>query len=437
MDPTQAFAQALGCDNVAEARRLVAQHPELRAQLIASAPVPRARSRAMLDLLLETGADLNAKTDWWAGGFGLLHHADPDLADYAIERGALIDVHAAARLGRLDHLRALLDADPLLVRAPGGDGQTPLHFAKTREVAALLFERGAPIDARDVDHESTPAQYMLGDRLDVARFLVERGCQTDLLMAAALGDSALARRLVDADPASLRLRVSDEFFPMVGGRAGGTIYQWTLGWYVSPHEVARARGHLDLFHWLMDRSPDDVKLLVACWTADEALRRSLLARAPDLVAGLPPAERRHLAHAVRNNNSAAARAMMQAGWPVDVLGQHQATPLHWAAFHGNAELTRELLRFTPPLEKTDADFQGTPLGWAIHGSEHGWHRETGDYPETVAALLDAGANPAAIREGGSEPVRALLRQRARSTGSGQASLTDSGQGSPPSAVKTG
>jgi hypothetical protein len=72
--------------------------------------------------------------------------------------------------------------------------------------------------------------------------------------------------------------------------------------------------------------------------------------------------------------------MLAAGFPVDAMGQYEGTPLHWAAFHGNAEMTREILRHNPPLEQLDRDFRGTPLGRAIHGSEHGWHAKTGDYP---------------------------------------------------------
>ena len=72
-------------------------------------------------------------------------------------------------------------------------------------------------------------------------------------------------------------------------------------------------------------------------------------------------------------------------------GQHQATPLHWAAFHGNDEMAQAILHLGPPLEVTDADFHGTPLGWAIHGSEHGWHSSSGNYAATVEALLKSGA----------------------------------------------
>ncbi len=160
----------------------------------------------MLDVLLAAGADINAKSRWWAGGFGILHSADPGLATYAIERGAGVDVHAAARLGMRDRLGELIEADAELVHSRGGDGQTPLHFACSVEIAHYLLDHGAAIDARDVDHESTPGQYMLDTRQDVARFLVTRGCQTDLLMAAALGDLALTRKHLDADPACIRLR---------------------------------------------------------------------------------------------------------------------------------------------------------------------------------------------------------------------------------------
>jgi ankyrin repeat protein len=360
--------------------------------------------------LLEAGADINAKSRWWAGGFGLLHGAEPDLAAYAIQRGAIVDVHAAARLGMIGKLRELISADPAHAHARGGDGQTPLHFASTVDIAKFLLEHGADIDARDVDHESTPAQYMVRDRQQIARYLIQRGCKTDILMAAALGDAVLARKHLDADPGCIHLRVSDEYFPMINPKSGGTIYQWTLGWYVSPHDVAKQFGHDPIYRLLMERSPADVKLLAACWAADETAMKSLLADHPGLTANLSAAYRRQVAHAARNNNLVAVRVMLAAGLPVDALGQHSATPLHWAAFHGNAEMTREILRSNPPLELTDADFQGTPLGWAIHGSEHGWYCRTGNYAATVELLLKAGAKLPEKKPGGTEAVKEVLRR---------------------------
>src|SRR5205814_10089283 len=94
---------------------------------------------------------------------------------------------------------------------------------------------------------------------------------------------------------------------------------------------------------------------------------------------------------------------------VDARGQHGGTPLHWAAFHGNAEMVQEILRYHPALELTDRDFKATPLGWAIHGSEHGWHCRTGHYAGTVEALLQAGAKlPEKVE--GTDVVKAVLHR---------------------------
>lgn len=409
------ITDAIGMDDAERVRELLQRHPEWKARIdepiaaFDSPVITCARSKSMLDVLLAAGADINARSRWWAGGFGLLDCADPELAAYAIERGAVVDVHAAARLGLMDKLRELISAHPQRVHARGGDGQTPLHFATTIEVAAYLLDHGADIDARDVDHESTPAQYMVRDRQPVLRYLIERGCKTDLLMGAALGDLDLVGKHLDADPACIRVRVSNEYFPMINNRSGGTIYQWTLGWHVSAHEVARQFGHEEVFRVLMERSPADMKLVVACWLGDETTVNALLVQHPNLVATLPAAERGQTAHAARNNNLGALRLMLAAGLPVDARGQHGATPLHWAAFHGHAEMARLILRYDPPLEQSDEDFHGTPLGWAIHGSANGWYRKTGNYAATAEALLEAGAKPP-DKLGGADPVREVLRR---------------------------
>ena len=280
---------AFAANDAGRVRAILNRHPQLKALIdqpvgpFESPAIVNARSREMLDALLDAGADINARSRWWAGGFGLLDSAEPELAAYAIERGAIVDAHAAARLGRLDRLRELVSKDPSVVHARGGDGQTPLHFARTTEVAVYLVDCGADIDARDVDHESTPAQYMVKERQDVARYLVTRGCRTDLLLAAALGDLDLARRHLDVDPGCIRIRVNEEFFPMVNPRAGGTIYQWTLGFHVTPHQVARKFGHQDVLTLLLERTPVDAKLIDACWMADEPTAQAIRREHPAIV----------------------------------------------------------------------------------------------------------------------------------------------------------
>jgi ankyrin repeat protein len=410
VDPITLLQQAFKARDAARFRELLNRYPQFKARIndpvhdFGSPIITQACTRELIDVLLEAGADINAKSNWWAGGFALVHSAKPEIARYAVERGATVDAHAAARLGMLDKLRDLISADPERVHEKGGDGQTPLHFASTIEIAEYLLSQGADINARDVDHESTPAQYMLEDRQDIARYLVSRGCATDILMAAALGDEHLARQHLDQNANCIHMRVSEEFFPMIGGKSGGTIYQWTLGWHVSAHQVAKKFGHEGIFNLLMERSPLPLKLITACWLGDESLVNGLRGDGIEFSA----LEQRQVAHAARNNETKSLRLMVSLGMPITVRGQHNATPLHWAAWHGNVEMLREILRRNPPLEDNQNDFNGTPLRWAIHGSANGWHRDAGDYASTVTELLRAGAVPPAKVDDGSEAVQRVL-----------------------------
>ena len=399
--PMEELAAAIKSNDAARVGRVLQLHPELKAKL--NDPMPdgafgqtaligavQRTNRQMIDLLLAAGADINGRSHWWAGGFGVLDD-DRGLASFLIDRGATIDAHAASRLGMLDKLKELLSANPALVHARGGDGQTPLHFASTVEIAQYLLDHGADIDARDIDHESTPAQWMVRDRQEVARYLVTRGCRTDVLMAAALGDLELVRKHLDTDPACIRMNVSEQYFPKQNPRAGGCIYIWTLGHNKTAHLVAREFGQEDVFRLLMERTPEELKLAMACELGEEDLFKALLDRHPDFVKGMSDEDRRKVVDAAQNNNTQAVRLMLAAGWPADARGQHGGMPLHWAGFHRNAAMVREILRYNPPLEEPDRVHKATPLGWATHGSEHGWHRHTGDYPATVDLLCAAGA----------------------------------------------
>lgn len=409
--PAEALKAAV-CDSDPErVKQILERHPDLRTRL--DEPLPdygfgmqalfaavQRSDRATIDVLMRAGANINKRTEWWAGGFGVLDDCDPTLVDFLTERGAKLDAHSASRLGMKEKLRELVEAEPALVHARGGDGQTPLHFASTVEVAQYLLAKGADVDALDADHESTPAQYMLRvdqrrhyprDRQDVARYLVSRGCRTDILMASALGDIDLVQRHLSNDPNCIRMRVSEEWFPKRDPRAGGTIYIWTLGAHRTAHSVARDFGHEDVFQLLVRHTPEDLKLALACEMGDETAFREFLARNPDAAKTLSDPERQKLPDAAQSNNTNAVRLMLEAGWPVDTPGEMGATALHWAGFNGNAEMTREILRFRPTLELKSREYEGTALGWAVYGSGNGWHRETGDYVGTIRALLEAGA----------------------------------------------
>jgi ankyrin repeat protein len=411
LPPAEALTAAIRDQGAQRVRELLESHPELRAKI--NEPLPnygfgqhalfaavQRSDRATIDVLLDAGANIHKRTEWWAGGFGVLDDCDPGLVDFLVERGAVIDAHAAVRLGMISKLTKLVAADQNVVHAKGGDGQTPLHFASTVEIAQFLLDHGAEIDALDVDHESTPAQYMLRveqkrhyprDRQDVARYLVSRGCRTDLLMATALGDVNLVRHHLDTDPACIRMSVSEAWFPKKDPRAGGTIYIWMLGANRTAHVVARAFGHEQVFELLMERTPEDLKLTLACELGDEITFQDYLARNPDAAKTLSDSDRQKLPAAAQSNNTKAVLLMLEARWPVNTPGEMGATALHWAGFNGNAEMTRDILRFHPDIETKSREYAGTALSWALYASGSGGHRSTGDFVGTVRTLLDAGA----------------------------------------------
>jgi hypothetical protein len=374
---------------------LLDSQPELRARLNDGDPqfhfgattvilAVGKKNREMIDLLLAAGADINARSNWWAGSFGVLDGCAPALAPFLIERGATVDAHAAARLGMLDRLREVVDADPKAVHARGGDGQTPLHFAATVEIADFLLDRGADPNVRDVDHESTPAQWMIQDREAVARRVVERGGETDLLLAAAIGNLDRVRRHLDDDPASIAMSVTAEQFPMRNLHAGGKIYIWTLGWNKTAHMAAREHGHDEVYQLLMERSPAELQLAMACAVGHDA--------AIDRIGKTPvDREARRIVDAAEANDADAVRRFIRAGWPLDARGQHRMTALHWAGFHGNLEIVRMLLDAGAEVNLGGNDFGGNALGAARFGSKEGWYCKTGNYTGVIDALLAAGA----------------------------------------------
>lgn len=155
-----------------------------------------------------------------AGGLSALmtaiYFGRRDVADALIAGGADVDAFAAAALGDAGRITALLDADPALVDARSSDGWTPLHLAAHfghAEVAEMLLDRGAPVDARSTNAMTNTALHaaLAGRHLDVTALLLTRGADVDarqrggftaLHAAAQHGDSELVTLLLrsGADP---------------------------------------------------------------------------------------------------------------------------------------------------------------------------------------------------------------------------------------------
>ncbi len=366
----------------------------------------------LLPVLARHGADPNGRSKWWAGGFSALDSAKAEATvDLLLELGARWDVWSAAGHGRLDVLRALLDADPSLVSAPGGDGETPLHFAKTPEVAALLIDRGATLEARDVDHESTALQHQINNG-PVARLLVERGAKADAFVAAALDDPDLLARVLRDDPEAASAQVGKPPF-VTRKSTGGHTYVYGLGVGKTPMLVAAERGSLRVLAALRGRRAVD-DLVAAAWMEDEAaFRRAFHGKPPIAIE-----DQAALAAAAKEGRTGTVRLLLEAGFDPLAPGMDSGTSLHVAAWFGWPETVRLLIPHVP-LDTPDAHHGSPPLGWALHGAQ-GCRNAQGDYPSVVEALLEAGADPSALansagtsmldQAGDREDVKAILRR---------------------------
>lgn len=204
-------------------------------------------------------------------------HGHPGTAALLLERGAVEEIFTAAALGHVSRLAAFLEARPEAATTPRENGMTPLHVAGTPEVVDLLIAHGADPDARDTWRRRSPLMTAMG-KPEVARALAARLGALDIFTASALGDVALAERLLAADPA-----LANTATP-----AGGHFWAGRR-----PLHLAIPRGHAGmvkvlLAHGADPNAPDPEggsALHIAAWHGQLDVIRTLVAAGARLEMG--------------------------------------------------------------------------------------------------------------------------------------------------------
>ena len=146
-----------------------------------------------------------------------LYHRRRDVAEALLEADPPLDVCEAAALGRLERLRALLEADPAAANAWAPDGFFPLGLAcffRQPEAVRLLLQAGGDVRAaaRNAMRVTGLHAAAAARSAEIARMLLEKGADanarqqmgyTALHAAAQHGDEALVDLLLahGADPA--------------------------------------------------------------------------------------------------------------------------------------------------------------------------------------------------------------------------------------------
>lgn len=414
--PLEQWITAVKAGDVLRVKKLFEKHAELATHvndtcfafdstaLFAAKP-----NWALVDLLIEHGADVNQKTAWEPGGFGLAENEREDVAVLLFERGVVEDIWVAVNLNHVEKVQQLLDDDPTLIHARGGDGMQPLHHANTVAMVDLLIDRGADVHAKDIDHTSTPAQYQVGNA-PVVRRLLAHDALPDIFIAASLGDLDLLAQCIADDPRCVSHRLG--IAPWIK-EAGGMIYNCKLGHGLTPMDVAIKFGHPQAHALLMQCSPAQVQLLDAAWRGDVSRGEAVLGAHPDLLSQMSEDDHAALNRACWWYRPKAVKAMLALGFNRHVQDNEQMTPLDRAAFHGHADCLAWLLNGDPdpPLEWIH-QYDGTPLQTCIHGSINGWSTDfEQDHALCAKLLLDAGAKyELGWLPTGSDEIDQVLRQ---------------------------
>ena len=232
-------------------------------------PALHAQSKAVTKMT-KSEETIQAATAGDLAALGALLDADPSLADARDERGisailravfagqpktaeliasrrSSLDVFEASALGREREVETVLAKDPAAARACGADGFTALHYAAHlgwEGIARALVTSGADVNAHSRNGlDVTPLQSAVaGRRLEIARFLLERGA--DAKARQEEGSTALHAAAFDGNADLVRLLLDHGADPMARQTADGK----------TPLDLAVERGHADVAEILRSRA---------------------------------------------------------------------------------------------------------------------------------------------------------------------------------------
>ncbi len=284
-------------------------------------------NRPLVEVLLDAGANIDAKSSWWAGGTSALQHAsgsmlgyNRELAAYLIERGATIDAHSAAGLDMVDTLEALIRENPDVVNAPGCDSMSPLHFSATPRIAELLLKHGADINLRDRDHNGTAAQWTMRRRPEVCKYLLDQGAEADVVLYCAMGDVERARAEFLKNRELLTLRINmkaPEGFVIPSSKVNDEQTEVVPGGHVYVYQVGPTMPLLEIA--LQSKQPAIVDLLID-------LGYEINLRDWYVLVGQGP-----------KRFDALVKGFLAKGRDINALQKHRRgmwSPLHWVAQRG-------------------------------------------------------------------------------------------------------
>lgn len=327
----------------------------------------------------------------------------PEIARRLLDHGAEMTIAAAVALGDQEQVRAMIAADPaLLKRSTRNGGLLTLGVNHNQtEMVRLLLDLGADVDERVLLEELEEPTLSLGaplwhaarnNQIDIARLLLERGADPNANVYASgwpLGhawnheggelkglllergaklqphtvsynhDVAMAKRMLEDHP--------DEH----------TIEEllWSAADHGCPEIVALALPHMTLpkddprWHWVLMQPPRGASDDLAKNAGHFQSLELLLKHGVDPNIARMGATTLHFT-AARGGLDETSRARFAAmlldhGARFDLRDDLlHSTPLGWACRWGRLEMAQVLIERGAPIHELDAEPWATPLAWA-------------------------------------------------------------------------
>ena len=132
------------------------------------------------------------------------------------------------------------------------------------------------------------------------------------------------------------------------------------------------------------------RFLGACLNADRPAAERLLADHPDLPGRLTSEDRAVICQAAESRPAETLALMLEFGFSANAR-RFGETPLHAAAYRGDAAAVRVLLEAGAEVDARDEQFESTALTFAAVGSGER-AGQPGDWTSTVRLLIEAGAS---------------------------------------------
>ena len=339
--------------------------------------------------LLQAGADPNQA----------IGNRFPPASLDAPDEAPLSALYGAAGVNRDPALTALLldaGADP-------NDGESLYHSLENPDCTRVLLRRGARVTGTNA----------LGRALDMPEpaaleLLLANGGDANEAGSGAMrtwGSPLLRAIAVRRSAAHVKALLAAGADPLARTPGGISAYRLALqAGLLDVAELLKAAGAAEPL------SLDD-QFVAACARADAVEARRLQAERPDLPGSLPEAQLRLLPDTVAWGSQAAARVMVELGWPIAARGgDWDASALNLAVLRGDAGLAEFLLAHGADWQERHGygdDVIGT-LSWTSI-NEPVAH---GDWAACARALVAHGL-PAAERDPADAEVVVIDGRRAR------------------------